>query len=253
MIFTTAELIEHYTQYSYILSTCLLNVGWVAMVTGFSFVLYSRLHLLGPSKTVLRLILSCIIVNAFLFHGPVVITTIYGDISFSRANLRAYEIASFTEIAFSVQETVIASLYIYFFLKYSADSRKEPETKAMLYLLIGAECMVLSTDIVLNVLLYMKIYLPRIIIQAFMSMLKLKIEFIVLNSLVEFAHTRSHRAVADVWLAPVQASEFSPDAGELSLSREDTVVPEFPSVGLTGDKIQLSSPRGNLVSQQEIV
>jgi hypothetical protein len=169
------------------------------MVTGFSFVLYSRLHLLNPSKTTLRVILAFIIVDAVLFHGPVIISTIVGNVHFTETASRVFDVASFTEIAFSVQETVLAGLYIYFFLNFTRDSRAEPETIKTLRLLVCAECVVLSVDVVLNVLLYEKLYLPRAMIQAFSSMLKLKIEFIVLNSLVDFSQSRSSQVALQSW------------------------------------------------------
>jgi len=197
-------MILHYTNHD-VLSTALTQIGWVPMVTGFSFVLYSRLHLLNPGKRTLRVILICIIVNAILFHTPVVISTIVGNVHFSETVSHIFDIASFTEIAFSVQETTLAGLYIYFFFQFAKDSRAEPATKATLRLLLGAECVVLSVDIVLNVLLYKKLYLPRSMIQAFSSILKLKIEFIVLNSLVKYAHSKSRHAVLQSWSSGAEA------------------------------------------------
>jgi hypothetical protein len=47
--------------------------GWVAMVTGQSLVLYSRLHLVTLNRRVLRGVLFMIIIDAFLFHIPVII------------------------------------------------------------------------------------------------------------------------------------------------------------------------------------
>jgi hypothetical protein len=82
MLFSAAGMLEQFTNQD-ILSTVLLNVGWVAMVTGFSCVLYSRLHLVNPGRRILRATLACIIVNAILFHGPVVVSTIASNIHFS--------------------------------------------------------------------------------------------------------------------------------------------------------------------------
>jgi hypothetical protein len=72
------------------LSTALLQVGWVTMVKDLSFVLYSRLHLLKPSKTTLRVVLALIIVDAFLFHGPVIISTIFGNVYFFEIRQTGY-------------------------------------------------------------------------------------------------------------------------------------------------------------------
>jgi hypothetical protein len=177
-----------------VLATILLDIGWCAMVTGFSCVLYSRLHILNPNKRFQRIILICIIVNAILFHGPVIVATIIGNIHFSKITSKVFDVASFTEVAFSVQETALSTYYIYLFLQFTKDSRGEIATERTLSLLFCAESVILSVDVVLNVLLYKRLYLPRAMIQAFSSMLKLKIEYIVLNSLVDFAESRSRMA-----------------------------------------------------------
>lgn len=62
-----------------------------------------------------------------------------------------------------------------------------------LWLLFSAELLVLATDITLNVLLIVQNYLARQMVQAFTEVLKLKIEFIVLNSLVEYSQSKAHR------------------------------------------------------------
>lgn len=49
------------------------GIGWVAMVTGQAFVLYSRLHLVVASQRVLRGVLYMIIINAILFHTPIIV------------------------------------------------------------------------------------------------------------------------------------------------------------------------------------
>lgn len=160
--------------------------------------LYSRLHILKPRENILRAVLACIIVNAILFHGPTIASTIVVNVRRTKTANDVYEKISFTEIVFSIQETVLASRYIYFFLEYAADVRGDPQTKWMLRMLVGAEFMVLSCDVVLNTLLYTKFYLPRVMIQAFMSAVKLKIEFAVLNCLVEYAQHKSHRQLSSL-------------------------------------------------------
>jgi len=57
----------------WILSSILFKIGWVSNVTGFSMVLYSRLHLVIRQKRILRAVLAMIIVDAFLLHVPIII------------------------------------------------------------------------------------------------------------------------------------------------------------------------------------
>jgi hypothetical protein len=223
LLFSIAVLLVHFSKQS-ILATIFLNVGWVAMVSGFSFVLYSRLHLLKPAKKTLNLVLACIIVNAVLFHGPVLIVSIISNIHSTAAVIQAYDVASFTEVAFAVQETVLAGMYIYLFIHFTADSKNDSDTRRTLRLLISAECVILTADIVLNVLLYMKLYLPRVMIQALISVVKLQIEFAILNSLVEFAQRKSQSLTSPSWYTRIDTPK-SPTSS-LSLPSKRNVMEE---------------------------
>jgi hypothetical protein len=180
-------------------ATVLSNTGWVLMTTGFQFVLWSRLHLVNPGKGFLRTILAFIITNAIIFHGVVIISAIISTIHPSVKLWRVFEAFSFTEIIFTVQELVLTTFYVYYFLEYTQESRRESDTETTLRLLITAEVVVFSVDIVLHVLLYKWRYLPRAMIQPFCSALKLKIEFIILNLLVDFAKSKSHSTALPSW------------------------------------------------------
>lgn len=183
-----------------------MNIAWIAMVTGFSFVLYSRLHFLNPRPMVLRVVLAFIIIDALLFQVPVVVTTILNNADYTASTWKAYTITSFMEIAFTIQETVITTLYVYLFLIYTKDRRHESATKRVLWQLFFAEFVVFSTDIIMNVLLYTEYYLSRQIIQSFVSVLKLRIEFAVLNSLIDYSQTKSSRQMELNWLGNAESS-----------------------------------------------
>jgi hypothetical protein len=250
IFFSGSELLLHYSQ-KQVLATILLNIGWVAMITGFSFVLYSRLYILQPNAMVLRVILSCIIVDAFLFHGPVFVTTIILNIHKNTTAAHVFEITSFMEVAFSVQETILTALYIYLFLQYTAGSRDEPKTYSTLRLLVAAECVVFSTDIVLSTLLYKKVYLPRVMIHAFTSVLKLKIEFIVLNSLVEYAQAKSQRTLSDISSGQTvtPGSPTTPTGMHMIRKFSEMATTEDLRAGPSQEMVPTRSPeRGSLLS-----
>lgn len=57
------------------LSVTLITIGWYAMVTGQSLVLYSRLHLVVRDKRRIRWVLYMIIIDVFLFHFPTTVMT----------------------------------------------------------------------------------------------------------------------------------------------------------------------------------
>jgi hypothetical protein len=56
-------------------SVALITVGWYAMVTGQSLVLYSRLHLVVRDIRKIRWVLYMIIIDVFLFHFPTTVLT----------------------------------------------------------------------------------------------------------------------------------------------------------------------------------
>lgn len=53
-----------------------IEIGWVTMVTGQAFVLFSRLHLVVRSDKILRYLLWLIIVDACAFHIPTIVFTV---------------------------------------------------------------------------------------------------------------------------------------------------------------------------------
>lgn len=84
-------------------TSLILNIGWVLMTTGFAFVLYSRLHLLNPSKRLLRVVLVAIIVDVFLFHGPVFVVTSMAAVKLTQEVYAVYKVVTYTEIGLSVR------------------------------------------------------------------------------------------------------------------------------------------------------
>jgi hypothetical protein len=206
IVFAIFQLVLQNTPDSKIYGAVFLNIGWVAMVTGFSFVLYSRLNLLNPQPFLMRIILAVILVDALLFHVPVFVTVIVSSIKYTPATWKAYHISSFTEVAFVVQEIALTTLYIYLFLRATRERRHEMATRNVLIQLFVAEFVVLSTDVIVTVLLYAGFYMPRSIIHSFASVLKLKIEFAVLNSLRSYSKSQMARQGNLDWLGPDEAA-----------------------------------------------
>jgi hypothetical protein len=56
-------------------SVAFITIGWYAMVTGQSLVLYSRLHLVVHDKQRIKWVLYMIIIDVFLFHVPTTVLT----------------------------------------------------------------------------------------------------------------------------------------------------------------------------------
>jgi hypothetical protein len=175
------------------------DIGWTAVTTGFSLALYSRLHLVNPGKKVLRIALAIIIINAIIIHSLIFFSIIYSMVHSTVVVWRVFSKLCSTEVVFSLQETVLSTCYIYFFLQYTASSRVELQTKAITQFLVGVELLVFGIDVILNILLFRRLYMPRSMIVPFCAMLKLRIEFMVLNSIVEYSRSISTRTAVPSW------------------------------------------------------
>jgi hypothetical protein len=135
-----------------------------------------------------------------LFQVPVMVTTTLSNNKYNASTWQGYTITSFVVIAFAIQETFITALYVYLFLAYTKYQRHESETKRVLWRLSFAELVVFSIDLIMNVLLYTEYYLPRQIIQSFISVPKLRIEFAVLNSLINYSQPKASQQIDLDWL-----------------------------------------------------
>ena len=173
------------------LSCTLSLMGWVTMVTGQSMVLWSRLHLVMGHKRRLRVVLWIIITDAVCFHG-MIIPMVYGSFSSNpRKYERPYFIAEKIElIGFFLQEFMLSSLYIIEAVSLIRLERLFGNTRSgtrLMKHLIRVNVLVIALDITVLVLEFVNLYDVQIVYKPWAYSVKLKLEFTVLNSLVDFA------------------------------------------------------------------
>ncbi|KAG4412772.1 hypothetical protein IFR04_014087 [Cadophora malorum] len=95
-------------------NVAVITVGWFAMVTGQSVVLYSRLHLIVRDGNKIRWVLVLIIVDFFLFHIPPTVLNFGANSTNPQPFLAPFSIYEKIQItAFSMQEFIISALYIW--------------------------------------------------------------------------------------------------------------------------------------------
>jgi hypothetical protein len=135
------------------LGTAFLTISMVITMSGFSFILYSRLHLLVHDKRVLRVILFSIIATSILLQPPIIVTN---SLSQTKWADKLLEVTSWFDVVFVVQEFILASLYIYYFFQYTRDDQNKSYSRATLALLILTEVVVLLTNVSTLVFLFMK-------------------------------------------------------------------------------------------------
>jgi hypothetical protein len=183
---------------SWILSNIMTQSGWVCMVSGFAAVLYSRLNLILESWKIRRGVLSLIVFNAVVFH-PMVITLSFGLASQARnARNNHTEIVKWVAVVkpveriqtimFSVQEILISSFYVRCAYQYLRSRYAQQQTvKKAMYLLLAVQAIVVGIDIFLVVIDAIGLITLKLFIHSFLYCVKLELEFLVLNQLVELS------------------------------------------------------------------
>ena len=161
-----------------------IEIGWVTMVTGQAFVLYSRLHLVVRNGKTLRYVLWLIIVDACILHIPTIVFTVgknSPDGSFWIGKFNVMERIQL--VGFCLQEFVISTLYIVSTVRILGSVYHSMTRKVMFQLiLINVVC--IGMDIVLIGLEFSNNYIGEASIKPMIYAIKLKLEFTVLNQLM---------------------------------------------------------------------
>lgn len=170
-----------------ILTTIICKIGWVSNVTGFSVVLWSRLHLIVQDTRILKGVLAMIIVNGICLHTPVVVFE-FGLISKHHDTyvLPMEIMERIQQTIFTVQETIISGMYIYFTSRFLNDGYAS-HTRNVIRLLVCVQALVIAFDAGLTTFDYMNMFTLKCTLHPFVYALKLKLEFIVLNQLLSIA------------------------------------------------------------------
>ncbi|KAF1981554.1 hypothetical protein K402DRAFT_306200, partial [Aulographum hederae CBS 113979] len=164
-------------------STILGKISWVANTTGFSVVLYSRLHLVIRSPGLLRTVLVFIIADAFLFHTPVIVFSFAMDGPNPARWVPYMNVAERIQvIGFTLQELVISTIYTYSAAKFLRGGYSH-QLRNILIFLVLAQVLIFSSDMVMVVTDYLDMFTLKASLHPFIYALKLKIEFVVLNQL----------------------------------------------------------------------
>ncbi|KAI9816224.1 MAG: hypothetical protein M1827_001825 [Pycnora praestabilis] len=202
------------------LSVTIITIGWYAMVTGQAVVLYSRLHLVVREQRTLRLVLSMIIVDAICFHIPTTILT-YGSNS-SDPNKYAGPFSYMERIqmtAFCIQEFIISGIYVYATIKLLRPVYHGRTRKVMMQL-IWINLIIITMDVILLAMEYKGNYEIEATLKAMVYSIKLKLEFAVLNQLMQLANS----GVADATLAMNrEARAEDPRAGSIANQRSPSI------------------------------
>lgn len=167
----------------------LIVLGWSAMVTGQSVVLYSRLHLVDRNRTRLRLVLTMIIVNAVICHIPIIVMVYGANGPNPGPYVLPYSIYEKVQVTiFFLQELTISGLYILattrlFRLDGDHYLHGSAVSKTLRHLIL-VNVVVICLDITVLGLEYAGYYDLQTAYKILVYSIKLKLEFNILNGLV---------------------------------------------------------------------
>jgi hypothetical protein len=165
----------------------LIILGWYAMVTGQSIVLWSRLHLVLQNSKVLWGVLWMIIIDAVLFHIPTTVL-LYGAVAAPDSNwLHGYDVMERIQlIGFCIQEFIISGIYVWETTKLLR-LRPQGRPQGILYQLLIINIVILALDIAVVVIEFVGWYSVQVMFKPVAYSIKLKLEYAILGKLVAIA------------------------------------------------------------------
>jgi hypothetical protein len=180
----------------------LAQLGWICMVSGFALVLWSRLGLIFSNERVKRYLLYVIIFNGVIWHT---ILTVFSMIMWEQRGpkpptalyKRVRDVNEYCEYIqvciFNSQEILISSIYIYAAYIYLRDFSQlgSPNTRAKvrgaIVLLVIIQTMVVFIDAAIITIDLLGLSQLKGMIQSFVYCVKLELEFLVLNQLIDIS------------------------------------------------------------------
>ncbi|GAB1310193.1 hypothetical protein MFIFM68171_00403 [Madurella fahalii] len=167
----------------------MIVVGWCCMVTGQSVVLYSRLHIVLRNQSRLRLVLAMIVVNAIICHVPIIVMVYGANSSNPGPFIGPYSVYERVQVTlFFLQEIVISAIYINETLALMRTRRRcgiGGDMRRLMIHLVIVNIIVVLLDVTILGLEYASLYDLQTSYKALVYSIKLKLEFSILNRLVE--------------------------------------------------------------------
>ncbi|KXJ84732.1 hypothetical protein Micbo1qcDRAFT_169997, partial [Microdochium bolleyi] len=167
-------------------------VGWWAMVTGQSVVLYSRLGLVVSDRWKTRLVAVMIVFNFVVLHIPVSILFLASNSGNPEPFFGAFDVYEKIQLAgFFLQESVISGLYVWeaatgfkpiLAVKATTGRRMLRHLVILFVLTVLLDASLLATQ-------YSGNFQIQTTYKPVVYSIKLKIEFVILNELIAFTQT----------------------------------------------------------------
>ena len=169
---------------SWLVDLPFIELGWVWMVTGQAFVLYSRLHLVVRKPKTLHYVLALIILDAVALHIPTIVFTYGSNSPDAQVWVHKFNVMERIQlVGFCLQEFIISTIYIISTVRLLG-AIYHSMTRKVMFQLILINCICIGMDIVLIGLEFSNNYVGEASIKPMIYAIKLKLEFAVLNQLM---------------------------------------------------------------------
>lgn len=179
----------------YQITVTMITIGWYAMVTGQSLVLYSRLHLIVQEPKVIRAVLIMIIFNAITMHFPTTVLTYGSNSPEWRKFTDGFRVMEKLQMTvFCVQELIISGIYIWATVRFLRPMYRRHIRSVMLQLL-WINVAIILMDIAMLTMEYLEKYFLEAVMKGAIYSVKLKLEFAVLNQLMQIARSSRNQAI----------------------------------------------------------
>lgn len=166
--------------------------GWIMMITGQSFVLYSRLGLILDNPTILRSVKWMVITNAIVFHSMTEVLNFCANFGPSHSQTTCGEGYFYVEkiqmTIFCLQEFIISGIYVWKTFKLlKVVSQTRP--RQVMWQLFSINVIIIIMDIALLVIAYKNWHVLEQTLKSFIYSVKVKLEFAILGNLVELVRS----------------------------------------------------------------
>lgn len=183
----------------------ILTFGWYAMVTGFSLVMYSRLHLVSVPKQYIQYVKYMIIFNVICAHFPTTVLT-FGTFVVATPSW-AYAYAQMEKLQmtmFCIQEVTLGTMYLIYTKRLRLSSKVTHLVRQTLYI----NAIVLMLDVTMLIIQYIDLYNYQIMLKVVVYSVKLKLEFFILNLLSKFLQKNLASTTADSPKSPLGSNNY---------------------------------------------
>ncbi|KAL8383435.1 hypothetical protein RB595_010568 [Gaeumannomyces hyphopodioides] len=205
-------------------------VGWCGMILFQSLVLWSRLRFVVHSPRCLRAVLYMIIFNAVICDVPVAVLVFGSNSSNPDPFATAYSIFESIQVTiFAIQELLISLVYIRETAKLlrlekaNAGTFNLPARRQVMTHLIYVSIIVVLLDIPTMALQFSEQYATQTAYKAFAYSIKLKLEFSILNRLVDVCRNRNASA-------PQPLLVYTGDSQPMNIAVASSLSPADPNL-----------------------